>query len=108
MASVSTAGLQFWLRPWANYLLTIARQRGYRVVVTSVRRSSFTQAILYRRFLAGLSPYPAAPPGTSMHEVGRAFDLGPDGPDVRALGAIWESWGGTYGAKFNDPIHFEA
>src|SRR6266567_2178500 len=44
--------------------------------VTSTYRTRAMQARLYRRALAGHSLYPAAPPGQSMHELGRAFDLG--------------------------------
>jgi len=43
-----------------------------------------------------------------MHERGRAFDIDASPNDLATLGAIWESWGGTWGKKFNDPIHFEA
>jgi len=76
--------------------------------VTSTLRTFATQHRLYRRFLAGLSPYPAAPPGTSMHEQGRAFDLGGlDSSELSELGRTWESWGGRWGGRFGDPIHFE-
>jgi len=78
------------------------------VEVTSVARSSVTQARLYREYLAGKSTYPAAPPGRSYHEYGRAFDLKADPRILAYLGAVWSSWGGTWGAKFGDPIHFEA
>jgi len=27
---------------------------------------------------------------------------------LRAFGELWESWGGTWGGRFGDPIHFEA
>lgn len=26
---------------------------------------------------------------------------------LRAAGELWESWGGRWGGRFNDPIHFE-
>lgn len=94
------------LRPFAVELLRLA---GPSVTVTSVRRSTRQQRLLYRRYLAGLSRFPAAPPGTSKHERGLAFDLySPDEALLRELGAIWESWGGRWGGRFNDPIHFEA
>lgn len=99
--------LQPWLQPYAQALVQYARQYG-RVTVTSTLRSSSKQAQLYREYLAGRSSYPAAPPGTSYHEFGRAFDVSADPALLAWMGAVWEYWGGTYGAKFSDPIHFEA
>jgi LAS superfamily LD-carboxypeptidase LdcB len=95
------------LAPYARLLVDAANAAGYPVRVTSTRRTRVQQARLYRRYLAGLSPYPAAPPGASKHEQGLAFDVtGP--PEVlAAMGELWESWGGTWGGRFNDPIHFE-
>lgn len=26
---------------------------------------------------------------------------------LEPLGRVWESWGGRWGGRFNDPIHFE-
>jgi len=86
----------------------VARARGISYTITSVRRSRRSQVRLYRDYRKGRSKYPAAPPGHSMHERGRAFDIDASPNDLATLGAIWESWGGTWGKKFNDPIHFEA
>jgi LAS superfamily LD-carboxypeptidase LdcB len=111
------AGLQPWLRPWATALLLQARREGLAVVLASTRRSWSTQSRLYRRYLLnkrldpggeGIRYLPAARPGTSLHQVGRAFDLNGDSRALTRLGAIWKSWGGTYGGAFNDPVHFEA
>ena len=74
--------------------------------ITSVRRSRTQQGMLYRRYLAGRSKYPAAPPGHSMHEVGRAFDLKATDQELARLGSIWIAAGGTWSAR--DNIHFEA
>lgn len=93
------------LRLAAQALLRQAREP---VRVTSVRRSTTRQAQLYRDYLNGKSRYPAAPPGTSYHEFGRAFDLDTSDAELARLGRIWESWGGTWGARFKDPIHFQA
>jgi hypothetical protein len=43
-----------------------------------------------------------------MHEVGRALDV--EAPDwvLVEMGLLWEWWGGRWGGRFNDPIHFEA
>lgn len=100
----SLSQLQPWLRPYAEALVNLAPG----VVITSVGRSYSMQRLLYRRYLAGQSKYPAAPPGTSLHEQGRAFDLHAPDAVLEQLGRIWESWGGRWGARFNDPIHFEA
>src|SRR5256884_9694199 len=77
MAS-DVAGLQPWLAPWAARLVRAAQAGWPTVRVTSTLRTPGQQARLYRRYLAGLSPYPAAPAGRSLHERGRAFDV--DGP----------------------------
>lgn len=97
------------MRPYADSLIEIARANGYAVVVTSARRSTSKQRQLYRRWQQGLSPYPVARPGTSTHELGIAFDLDVRPRDGLArLGRLWESWGGRWGGRFNDPIHFDA
>jgi LAS superfamily LD-carboxypeptidase LdcB len=90
------------------FLQAVARHNGHGLVVTSMRRSRATQRRLYDDFLAGRSKYPAAPPGLSSHERGLAFDavIQPEALQA-AYGRLWESIGGTWGASFNDPIHFE-
>ena len=76
--------------------------------VTSVVRSYATQKRLYDTYRQGKSRYPAAPPGYSAHEQGWAFDLQlNDASWLADAGDLWESWGGTWGGRFNDPIHFE-
>src|SRR5207247_5096985 len=77
--------LQPWLYPWASYLVRFAS--AYGAHVTSVRRSWREQAALYADYLAGYSPYPAAPPGQSMHQLGRAFDLAASAKLLAYLGA---------------------
>lgn len=95
-------GLTSWLRPWARAL-----RRAYpRLKVTSVYRSYGDQLRLWNN--RATNPYPVSPPGRSKHGQGRAFDMvGP--PELLAqAGRTWESWGGTWGGRFRDPIHFEA
>jgi LAS superfamily LD-carboxypeptidase LdcB len=103
-------GLQPWLYPWALYLLELATHAGRRFVVTSVRRSYLQQARLYRDYVAKLAAgeptLPALPPGYSLHQVGRAFDVDTDQETARELGAIWVSWGGRWDAS--DYVHYEA
>jgi len=102
--------LESWLQPAAVQLVNIAAAAGLGPKVSSARRSHGQQALLYRRFLAGQSRFPAAPPGNSMHELGLAFDLWVnDESQLADLGQVWEqSMGGIWGGHFKDPIHFEA
>jgi len=93
------------LRRGMTALYGLAVREGLRPRVTSVVRSRSTQARLYRRYRAGLSRWPAAPPGQSLHEYGLAFDM--VAGDLRWLGSVWESWGGRWGGRFGDDVHFE-
>lgn len=101
------AGLEPWLEPYATYLLSLAQGR---VQVTSTRRTRAEQTRLYAAFVNGQSRYPAAPPGSSWHEYGRAFDITGPPEWLDYLGKVWQSWGGTWGGAFHkiDPIHFQA
>lgn len=111
--SASFSGLIKPMRPWAQQLVAVAGRAGLNPRVTSTRRSYAEQTRLYRRYLAGGNPYPVAPPGTSAHEFGAAFDLAINSApsqldsDLADLGQVWTSWGGVWGGEFNDPIHFE-
>lgn len=102
----SLNGLQPWLLPWAQWLVSYGRAYGCQV--TSVRRTYAEQTRLYNDYIAGRSRYPAAPPGRSMHEAGRAWDMVGPPQILEWLGRGWESVGGTWGGRFGDPIHFEA
>ena len=105
--STSTRMLRQDLRAAAEAFVTWLRSNGVRVTVTSTFRSQDTQRALYENYQRGCSRYPAAPPGRSAHGEGRAFDLHLDPPVYSQAGAVWESIGGTWGGRFNDPIHFE-
>ena len=106
--------LQRSLRPYAEGLLEVARVAGLRATVTSVYRSRAKQRRLYNAYIRGESVFPAAPPGCSSHESGLAFDVvirkgrDLDLDALRELGKVWESWGGVWGGRFKDPIHFSA
>ncbi len=94
------------LQPYATALFSLADQAGIRWQLTSTIRTRSQQAQLYREFLAGNRAYPAAPPGTSAHEFGYAFDMKTaDQGDQADLGSVWRSWGGRWNE--NDDIHFE-
>lgn len=95
------------LQPPAAALIDLASRAGVNPRVTSTLRTSAEQARLYRRFLEGRSTLPAAPPGTSAHEYGYAFDMVASSlVDLQDLGTVWASWGGVYGGA-RDPVHFE-
>lgn len=89
-------------QPWARWLVEQAQG----ALITSTYRRPRQQARLYRRFLAGLHPFPVLPPGESLHERGLAIDLWADSEELRRLGAIWRKAGGVWGGT-QDPIHFE-
>lgn len=113
-----SAGLHPQLRPYAEWFVQQVDAAGLRPQITSVRRSTAKQAALYRAYITGKSRLPAAKPGTSKHERGLAFDLvipSLTGLSVKEmtrrmvpLGELWESLGGRWGGRFNDPVHFEA
>jgi len=103
VAAPSFAGLEQWAVPYAQYLYTVAELNALNPRITSVFRTYQQQAVLYQRFLRGQSNLPAAPPGRSRHEVGRAFDMVSSNP--AALGALWRSMGGEWFPS--DPVHFQ-
>lgn len=89
-----------------TFLAALARA-GIRATVTSTRRDPAEQARLFARYKAGLSRFPAAPPGHSTHALGIAVDMVLDPPAYELAGRVWERAGFTWGGRFNDPIHFD-
>lgn len=61
-------------RPVKKWLAEL-KARNIEWTITSTRRSLAQQKRLYDRFLAGLSKFPALPPGRSRHEFGLAIDI---------------------------------
>jgi len=106
LSRTSLTRLQPWLTPYAEWLVWAAPYVGARSVrITSVTRSRAQQALLYRRFLAGQSRFPAAPPGRSMHEFGLAWDMVTEPfSALDSVGALWKLVGGTWSPK--DRVHF--
>jgi len=94
-------GLRRWLRPYAQALIASFPPGSFQV--TSVRRSRSQQLALWRN--RANNPYPVAPPGSSKHELGLAWDMVGDRSRLEAAGALWKSWGGKWWPA--DPIHFE-
>lgn len=97
---MTLGGLKPWLRPYAEYLVSLGRG----VRVTSVYRSYSEQLQLWLN--RSRNPYPVAPPGQSYHQYGRAWDMSGPAEELERLGAIWKSWGGTWSSS--DRIHFQA
>lgn len=100
------------LVPYAQWIYAVGRHYDAKLVVTSARRSRADQARLYQRYLRGESNLPAAPPGTSAHENGLAFDLARLGVNAKTdpylawLGWVWIHYiGGSHGGS-RDPVHF--
>jgi len=95
------------LQPYCRELVRIAGENRLEPRLTSTRRSLQEQRDLYDRFLRGANPFPVAPPGTSAHETGEAFDMLVTPVDyLPALGELWTSWGGQWGGN-KDPVHFQ-
>lgn len=95
------------LRDFAAELVQICGEAGLYPRVTSARRSHSDQASLYRRYQAGTWPYPVAAPGTSQHEFGEAFDMVVEPYEaLKDVGKLWEQWGGVWGGRYGDPVHF--
>ncbi len=95
------------LQPFARALVDEAGAAGLLPRVTSTLRSRANQEYLYRRYQRGISEFPVAPPGTSAHEFGQAFDLVVSPWESLAdVGALWQQWGGVWGGR-RDPVHFE-
>lgn len=91
----------------AQNLLDLAQRAGVKPRVTSVFRTYAQQNALYQAYIKGTARYPAAPPGSSAHEYGYAFDMVVEGTTNQAdVGTVWRSWGGIYGGE-EDPVHFQ-
>lgn len=79
---------------------------GIRSVFTSGFRSFQKQSELYTLFKGGLSPYPVAPPGASLHQTGRAVDLVITPHDAYPeAGRIGEKYGFKWAGP-SDVVHF--
>jgi len=106
VTSHSLSKLQWWLRPYAEWLVSVAPSAGARSVrITSVLRSRGQQRALYSRFLSGRAQFPAAPPGRSLHEYALAWDMVTEPfSALTTLGGWWNQVGGRWSPT--DKIHF--
>jgi hypothetical protein len=94
------------LRDPCRALIAACDDAGLQPRLTSTLRSHAEQKRLYNRFLAGQSGYPVAPPGSSAHEYGEAFDMVVSPMEALAdVGYTWQTWGGGWGP--GDAVHFE-
>jgi len=100
------------LVPWARWIYSLGKSYDPLLVVTSARRSASKQQRLYDKWRRGETAIPAARPGTSLHQLGLAFDLARigydplDDPLLNWLGQVWEYVGGRHGGS-RDPVHFQ-
>jgi hypothetical protein len=85
------------------------RRLGLQLSIVSGRRRTERQAELYRRYKAGLSKFPAARPGDSMHERGLAVDVTGSSAAIQLAGRYARYFGLLWGGLFRraDPIHIE-
>lgn len=93
----------------ALWFVGYVRAAGYKVTVTSTRRTAKRQEELYAEYLAGKRDLPALPPNKSLHVRGLAFDMVING-DYRSraqieVGHEWRRLGGSWGPS--DPVHFQ-
>ncbi len=92
-------------------LASTLAQKGIALRVTSGRRSTAQQAVLYANRAHNSNP--VARPGTSKHEQGYAVDLVPAGARSavieQIIGEEGERQGLKWGGRFSkpDPVHFE-
>lgn len=103
----STRGLVWWMQEPVEWLVGVASYNGLAPRITSTYRSQALQKRLYEAYRQGRSTIPAAPPGRSLHEYGRAVDIVLNADwGYSALGQLWRQMGGRWWPS--DPIHFEA
>src|SRR5467141_579376 len=72
--AASLDGLVDELRDPARELDALVARSGLVGKFTSTYRSRAEQERLYRAFISGRHAFPVAPPGSSAHEYGEAFD----------------------------------
>lgn len=107
---VSGAGLQGLNQDFADKFKAAAAEyktiTGKDIQVTSGLRDSAKQAELYKAYKEGRSKFPAAPPGTSMHEHGRAVDVDLNSANELARLGLLQKYGLSRPVA-NDPIHIQ-
>jgi hypothetical protein len=95
------------LRDTAAELDAAVHRSGLRGSFSSTLRTNAEQARLYKRFLAGASQFPAAPPGGSAHEYGLAFDYVVSPWSAQSAVGQWARENLGLAWSPNDAVHFE-
>lgn len=91
-----------------EHALAAAAQHGILAHVTSGRRTHRQQVALYRRYLAGINPYPVARPGYSNHERGLAVDIwAGSSAATTAFAEVAKAYGIWRPLGMRDEVHFE-
>ena len=105
--AASLDGLVDELREPARELDALVARSGLSGRFTSTYRSHSEQERLYRAYISGRHAFPVAPPGSSAHEYGEAFDYLVSPYEYQSdVGDVWVSWGGEWGGA-GDMVHFE-
>src|SRR5713226_687950 len=105
--STSLRDLHPSTRPKVSEWLATLRDAGVEGRVTSTRRSTAEQTRLWKRFVSGQSILPAAPPGSSLHELGLAIDIVfPTDEALATAVDVGEDFGLRWAGPV-DPVHFE-
>jgi LAS superfamily LD-carboxypeptidase LdcB len=113
--SATVRSLDARVQPFVSELLRALARAGIKAELTSTRRDLAEQRRLYDCYRRtgcsncrrGPGCFPAAPPGSSTHATGFAFDVRLTPPVYAELGQVWEQLGLTWGGRFKDPIHFD-
>lgn len=104
--SASISDLIAPLQPFAQALVNLAGRARVQPRVTSTLRTRSQQQRLYAAYLRGETHYPVAPPGSSAHEFGYAFDMvAATREDLHDLGQVWIQAGGLWTP--DDEVHFQ-
>jgi hypothetical protein len=104
-------GVQPELADRIRQMEAVLSSQGIKIKVVSGLRSTERQKQLYAARAS--NPYPVAVPGTSLHEKGRAVDVGVIGKASATtwniVGSVGKQLGLRWGGDFRkpDPVHFE-
>jgi len=82
----------------------LAHHSNKKINVISSYRSWAKQAYLYARYKSGLSSLPAAPPGSSYHNIGIAIDI--TNYNDKEIRTVLHKHNWNWGSNFGDKVHF--